>query len=191
MFGANPEMSICGLALAGIGIYIYFSLFFGKNKQFATVKQFIAATIFTLMGVLFSIATYFDNTGLMLFSFTVSIGCGFVSYGIFDFLLNKTCTHKITATYLYSRPAGKRGEYSLPVFRYSYEGEEYIYVSQQQISSRFIGSKYRIDQPCQIFINPNKPKLNTVHFEKTKDIVGRILIGLAFIAGGVCALLFM
>ena len=191
MFGKEPTMFFMGLILAGVAVFIFFSTLFGKNKQFSNGKQIIGAVIVFLMGVLFSISAYFDNIGMMCFSFAFPLGCGFASFGIFEIVLYKTCTHKITATYLYSQPTGKRGEGAVPMFRYTYEGEEYTCPSKQHVSSRLIGTKYRIDQPCQIFINPNKPKNNIVHFGKMRDEIGKIVIGIGIITGGVCALLFM
>ena len=191
MFGKEPTMFLVGLGFAGIGVLIFFSTLFGKNKQFSNSKPIIGAVIFFLMGILFSISAYFDNMGMMIFAIAFSLGGGFAAFGIFEIVLYKTCTHKITATYLYSQPTGKRGEGAIPFFRYYFEGEEYTCPSNQQVSSSLIGTKYRIDQPCQIFINPNKPKYNIVRFGKMRDEIGKIVIGIGIIAGGVCALLFM
>lgn len=191
MFDKNPEIIFIGLLMAGFGVFILFSTLFGKYKQFASEKSITAAVAFILIGALYSVSAYLDDIGLMGFSFAFPLGGAFVAFGIFDLVLCKTCTTKVTATYLYSRPAGKRGERAVPMFRYTYEGEEYTCASKQQVSSSLIGTKYRIDQPCQIFINPNKPKNNIVRIEKITNDIGWIVIGIGFIVGGVCALLFM
>lgn len=191
MFGKESTMFFMGLILAGFAVFVFFSTLFGKNKQFSNGKQIIGAVIFFLMGILFSISAYFDNIRMMIFAFVFPLGIGFAAFGIFEIVLYKTCTHKITATYLYSQPTGKRGEGAIPFFRYYFEGEEYTCPSKQHVSSRLIGTKYRIDQPCQIFINPNKPKNNIVRFGKMRDEIGKIVIGIGIIAGGICALLFM
>lgn len=192
MFGKDPTMFFIGLLMAGLGVFVFFSTFLGKNKQFSNGRQIIGAITFFLMGTLFSVSAYFDDIGIMIFSIVFPLGGAFVTFGIFDLVLYKTCTHKITATYLYSQQSkGKGGGKAIPVFRYTFEGEEYTCASKQQVSSSLIGTKYRIDQPCQIFINPNKPKNNIVRFEKMKDDIVWIVIGIGFIVGGVWALLFM
>lgn len=191
MFGKDPTMFFIGLLMAGAGVFALCSTLFGKYKQFASAKPIILSVAFILIGALYSVTSYFDDFGLLVFSIVFPLGSGFVAIGISNLLLYRTCTTKITATYLYSKPTGKRGERAIPMFRYSYEGEEYTCASKQQVSSSLIGTKYRIDQPCQIFINPNKPKNNIVRIEKTKDEIGKIIIGLVFIGGGVCALLFL
>ena len=191
MFGKDPTMFFIGLLMAGVGVFALCSTLFGKHKQFANAKPIIFSVAFILIGALYSVSAYLDDIGLMVFSIVFPLGIGFASFGISNIILYKTCTHKTTATYLYSQPAGKRGERAVPMFRYNYEGEEYTCPSKQQVSSSLIGTKYRIDQPCQIFINPNKPKNNIVRFEKMTGEIGKIVIGIGFIVGAVCALLFM
>ena len=191
MFGKDPTMFFIGLLMAGAGVFELCRTLFGKNKQFASEKSIIATVALILIGALYSVSAYLDDIGLMVFSIVFPLGIGFASFGIFEIVLYKTCTHKITATYLYSQPTGKRGEGAVPMFRYYHEGEEYTCPSTQHVSSSLIGTKYRIDQPCQIFINPNKPKYNIIRFGKMRDEIGKIVIGIGFITGGVCALLFM
>lgn len=192
MFGKEPTMVFIGLLMAGAGVFELCRTLFGKNKQFASEKSIIATVALILIGALYSVSAYLDDIGLMGFSIVFPLGIGFASFGISNIILYKTCTHKTTATYLYSQQSkGKGGGKAIPVFRYTFEGEEYTCASNQQVSSSLIGTKYRIDQPCQIFINPNKPKYNIVRFGKMRDEIGKIVIGIGFIGGGVCALLFM
>lgn len=117
------------------------------------------------------------------------LGLPLLEYRILFFI--KPVQKKLTAIYLYSRITGKRGNSAVPVFRYNWEGEEYTCASKQQVSARLIGTKYIIDQPCQIFINPEKPKNVIVRTEKIVDEIGKIVIGCGAVAGGVCALVFI
>ncbi|MBQ7962696.1 MAG: hypothetical protein IJ289_08875 [Clostridia bacterium] len=181
-------IGLCFLFIAGICI---FELIFNKNKEFVNKKQIAFVVICVLLSGVCFLAAYLGEISLIVFSFAVSLGVGFAAIGISNIVLYKTCTKKLTATYLYSRITGKRGNSAIPVFRYNWEGEEYTCASKQQVSARLIGTKYRIDQPCQIFINPEKPKNVIVRTEKLTDEIGKIVLGLGAVAGGVCALIFM
>lgn len=187
----DPELCFLGLLCLAMGLIVLGSILFDKNKEFVNNSQIAIGVICILLSGVTFIAAYFGNYALFLFALALALGGGFAAIGISNIILYKTCTTKITAIYLYSRITGKGGNSAVPVFRYTYEGEEYTCASKQQVSSSLIGTKYRIDQPCQIFINPNKPKKNIVRFGKMTGEIGKIVIGIAAICGGVCALLFI
>ncbi len=184
----DTELCYIGLLIFVMGLIAFGDVLFNKNENKKPIIFGVACIL--LSGVSF-LAAFLGNFALFIFAVALAMGGGFAAIGISNIILYKTCTTKITATYLYSRITGKRGNSAVPVFRYTFEGEEYTCASKQQVSSSLIGTKYRIDQPCQIFINPTKPKNNIVRFGKMRDEIGKIVIGIGFIVGGVCALLFM
>lgn len=187
----EPEYCFIGLCFLFIAGVCTFELIFNKNKEFINKKQIVFVVICVLLSGISFVSAYLGDISLIIFSFAGALGVGFAAIGISNIILYKTCTKKLTATYLYSRITGKRGNSAIPVFRYNWEGEEYTSASKQQVSARLIGTKYRIDQPCQIFINPDKPKNVIVRTEKITDEIGKIILGLGAVAGGVCALIFM
>lgn len=191
MYAENPEMIFIGLLISGLGVYLLFSTLFGKDKQFASIKHTVSAVVLIIIGMITVFCAYTDNMGLMVFSFAFALGAVFAAIGISNLVLYRTCTMKITATYLYSQPVGKRGENAIPMLRYTYEGEEYTSRSRQPVSSKLIGTKYRIDEPCQILINPKKPKINIIRINKKADEIGKIIIGAIFVAGSFAALYFL
>lgn len=187
----EPFLCFPGLAVllvAGICVY---EIIFNKNKEFNNKKQIAFVVICVLLSGVCFLAAYLGEISLFIFSFALSLGGGYAAIGIANIILYKTCTTKLTAIYLYSRITGKRGSSAIPVFRYNWEGEEYTCPAKQQVSAKLIGTKYRIDQPCQVFINPEKPKNVIVRTEKLVDEIGKIILGLGVVAGGVCAILFM
>lgn len=181
-------IGLCFLFIAGVCV---FELIFNKNKESINKKQIAFVVISVLLSGISFVAAYLGEISLIIFSFAVALGVGFAAIGMSNIILYKTCTKKLTAIYLYSRITGKRGNSAVPVFRYNWEGEEYTCSSKQQVSARLIGTKYIIDQPCQIFINPEKPKNVIVRTEKIVDEIGKIVIGCGAVAGGVLVLVFM
>ena len=180
-----------GILLIGLGIFLLLYPVFANEKELVNRKQILMAFALIICGPVFILSEYLDHKGLMIFSILLLVGSLCLIIGADNYIINKNCTMKINATYLYSSASGKRGERAIPVFRYSYEGEEYTSRSQQTVFSGQIGSKYRTDQPCQIFINPDKPKINVVRIEKTMPEIAKIISGIALIAGGVVAIFFL
>ncbi len=154
------------LVIAGVG---FGEILFSKNKEFIKKKQIAFVVICVLFSGVCFLCAYLGELSLFVFSFAVSLGGGFIAIGVSNIILYKTCTTKLTAIYLYSRVTGKSGNSAIPVFRYNWEGEEYTCSSKQPVSARLIGTKYRIDQPCQVFINPEKPQNVIVRTEKLVD----------------------
>lgn len=170
------------LCIAGAA-YVFVTEYLKQKKNERNKKGAIAAAGIVALGIAFIISGFLDDISIFIFISMLMLGSGLAAIGISNLNLYRTCTKPLSAVYLYSQKTGKRGENAVPTFRYTFEGEEYTSRSAQQVSARLIGTKYRIDQPCQILINPEKPEVVIVKHEKPVDDIAKIVIGAVITAG--------
>lgn len=169
------------LCIAG-AVYLFITEYLKKDKHERNKIGAVGAAGISVIGIAFVFSGIFNDLSIAVFITMLLLGIGVAAIGIYNLNLYRTCTKPISAVYLYSQKTGKRGESAVPTFRYNFEGEEYTSRSAQQVSERLIGTKYRIDQPCQILINPEKPEVNIVKHEKPVDDIAKIVIGAVIIA---------
>ena len=170
------------LCIAGAA-YVFATEYLKKEKNERNKIGAVGAAGIVALGIAFIISGFLDDISIFIFISMLMLGSGLAAIGIYNLNLYRTCTKPLSAVYLYSQKTGKRGENAVPTFRYTFEGEEYTSRSAQQVSARLIGTKYRIDQPCQILINPEKPEVVIVKHEKPVDDIAKIVIGAAVIVG--------
>lgn len=170
------------LCIAG-AIYLFVTEYLKKDQNERNKIGTLGSAGIIVIGIASIVSGIFDDMSICVFISLFLLGSGIAAIGIYNLNLYHTCTKPITAIYLYSQKTGKRGENAVPVFRYTFEGKEYTSRSAQQVSAILIGTKYRIDQPCQILINPEKPQVNIVKINKPIDDIAKLVIGAVIIAG--------
>ena len=170
------------LCIAGAA-YVFVTEHLKKEKNERNKIGVFGAAGVVVSGIAFIISGFLDDISIFAFIFTFLLGSGFAATGIYNLNLYRTCRTLISAEYVRCCKTGKRGENAIPVFSYTFKGEEYTSRSAQQVPSSLIGSKYRTDLPCQIMINPKKPATNILKTEKPVEDIAKIVIGAAVIVG--------
>lgn len=140
---------------------ILMSLFF---MTFSVTELFII--IFGNDKMFFSMIFYFMGTGL-------------VSVCIYNRRLTKKCSEKITATYVFHN-AGRGGQHH-PIFRYTFNGENYKAVSQQTIEN----NTFAYEKNYSIYIKPNHPQIFIIYPKTLKNTTDLIITGVVIIAVGI------
>lgn len=170
------------LCIAG-AVYVIITEFTKKTEEDRNKKGVFGSAGVIVAGIAFILSGIFDDISIFAFVFVCLLGGGFTALGIVNLSLYNKCSVPIDAQYIRCKKTGKRGENAIPVFSYTYEGKEYTSVSTQTVPSNQIGSKFRTDLPCRLYINPKKPQASIIKTEKPVDDTAKIIIGIILIAG--------
>ena len=191
----HPEMQkwifiIFSVVCAVVGVSMIISYFKNKNKN---IGYYPGNNLF------FGLFFFLWGAVLLVFSISSDISVFFMIFLIFliiflaiNIVLQishiKKCTEKIRARLesCYMGSYSKAGAvFYIPVFSYSYNGENYKVRSVQNFRESVFGKRKKSIFPedrsyCEIYINPNDPRMNIYTTDIRKNIISDVVFIIIF-----------
>jgi len=191
----HPEIQkglfiIFSVVFAVVGTGMIISFFKNKNKNIGYYpgNNLLFGLFFILWGIVsFVVIIYADISVffLMLFLFLIIF---FSINTLLQFSYLKKCTYKIKAKLdlcYTSSPGRTFSTFYIPIFSYTYNGEDYRVRSLQNFRETKIKKRRKSLLPedgsfCEIYINPDDPRMNIYTTDIRKNIMSDIVLIIIF-----------
>lgn len=106
-------------------------------------------------------------------------GTGLLATGLYNRRLYKKCCREIIGSYVFRSQA--KGDTQRPIFRYTFDGEDYEAISQQAVSK----NRFAYGKTYRIYIAPDRPQVFVIYPKLLKGNTDILVFGGILFALGI------
>lgn len=188
----SPEIQkvlfiIFSVVFAVVGVSMIISYFKNKNKNIGYYpgNNLFFGLFFFLWGAVLLVFSISSDISVLFMIFLIFLIIFLAINIFFQISYIKKCTEKIRARFERCYMGSAGAVFYIPVFNYSYNGENYKVRSVQNFRESVFGKRKKSILPedlsyCEIYINPNDPRMNIYTTDIRKNIISDVVCIIIF-----------